>query len=111
MFHPLRAKIGLQLGSGPSTGECSAVPEPKKVKVPFGSKGLVDATEIPVEEANERWTEITLQDGAKMRVKSNVVSAVRIDNEWDDQGNPIYVLNLAPMMITEVPESLKRKKS
>jgi len=80
----------------------------RKVKVPFQGR-VVEGTEVPVEESNERWSDISLQDGARFRLKSSVVSAVRLD-EYDAQGNPIYVLNATPVMvIAEMPDALKRK--
>jgi hypothetical protein len=87
------------------------VPE-RKVKVPYGNKGIVDATEIPVDESNEKWSDVKLSDGAHLRFKSSVVNALRVDGEYDNIGNPIYLLQMSPTMIAvEIPEKLKRKKS
>jgi hypothetical protein len=80
-----------------------------KVKlVPSGQE--VDAFEVPVEESTERWSELKLEDGTILRVKINVIAIHRVPEMWDPQGNPFYVLNMAPVIaILESPERLRRK--
>jgi len=79
----------------------------KKIQVPYNGK-MVTGTEIPVVETTERWTEITLEDGSRLRLKSAVMTGVRIDGEFDIEGNPVYVLNAAPVLaIIEIPDRLK----
>lgn len=85
---------------------------PRKIKIPYGNKGMVNATEIIVEESNERWSDVTLADGTKLKVKSSVISAARVDGEYDPPtGNPVYVLNMTPTIIySDVPNELRKKK-
>lgn len=80
----------------------------RKIQVQFGS-GMVDAIDVPVDESNERWTEIKLQDGAVLRVKMSVISVARIIGQWDQLGNPQYAVNATPTMaVIEVPDKLKK---
>jgi hypothetical protein len=73
---------------------------------------MVSGTEVSVEESLERWSDVTLEDGARIRLKGSVVSAVRVDNEYDPQGNPLYIVNVTPVMsILEMPDDLKQKKN
>jgi len=82
----------------------------KKVQVPYNGR-IVPGTEVPVTETIERWTEISLEDGTRLRLKSAIMTAVRIDGEYDPEGNPMYVLNAAPVLaMIEAPEKLKKKK-
>lgn len=82
----------------------------KKVQIPFGGK-IVSGTEIDVTETIDRATEITLADGSRLRMKSSVISAVRIDGEYDPDGNPMYLVNAAPVLsIIDIPDKLKRNK-
>ena len=68
------------------------------------------AVEVSVENANERWSEYTLEDGTVFRAKINVIGVVRVPNEYDQQGVPIYQVNAQPAIaFVNVPESLKRK--
>jgi hypothetical protein len=79
-----------------------------RVKLPTGQE--VDAFEVPIEESMERWSEFKFEDGTILRAKMNIVSVHRVPDTWDPQGNPFYVLNMAPAMaIIESPEHLRKK--
>ncbi len=81
-----------------------------KVKVPYNDR-VVDGSEVPIDESNERWTDLTLRDGTKLRVKVTVISAVRLDGEYDAAGHPTYLLNMTPVMVLmDVPDHLKKKR-
>lgn len=83
----------------------------KRIKVPFPppSGPMVDASEVQVLESHDRWTEITLEDGTIMRVKPNVMSAIRLDGQYDGEGNPMYGLKAVPIMtIVSSPERLRK---
>ncbi len=71
---------------------------------------IVRGLEVPVEESNERWSEIKLEDGTVIRVKLNVISAVRVPGQFDQAGIPMYVMNMTPTIaILSVPENLRKK--
>jgi hypothetical protein len=87
------------------------VPE-KRVKIPFPAPNspLRDGSEIMVDESSEKWSEFTLEDGTVLRIKTSLVSAVRIDGEFDQEGNPSYSLKMQPQVaVISVPDRLKRK--
>ena len=69
---------------------------------------MADAVEVPVKESAERWTEIQLEDGTNIRTKSVVISVVRLEGQFDPDGNPMYQLRANQLMIVESPEHLKR---
>ncbi len=72
--------------------------------------GVVDAVEVPIEESTERWSEYKLEDGTIFRMKMNVLAVNRVPDQWDPQGNPLYAVNAAPMMIVvESPAHLRKK--
>jgi hypothetical protein len=83
----------------------------RRTKVPIqGTSQLVDGFEVPVEESTERWSEFRLEDGTIFKIKTTVVSAVRVEGQFDTQGNPTYVMNMTPVMaIVEVPDRLRKK--
>jgi hypothetical protein len=70
----------------------------KKIKLPFpdpnapGGMAMVDGSEVTVTESTERWTELRPEDGTVMRVKPNVIAAVRIADRYDQDGNPLYAI-------------------
>jgi hypothetical protein len=85
----------------------------RKVTIPFGAPGeTVGGFEVHVDESNEKWSEYTLSDGTVLRGKLTIVGAVRIDGQYDPQGNPMYSMNMTPtIVVSNVPDRLKQKGS
>lgn len=70
---------------------------------------VAEGFEVPVLESTERWTEVKLEDGSVLRIKPTVVSAIRVQGQYDQEGNPMYALKATnAMMVAEAPEHLKR---
>jgi len=74
----------------------------RRVKVPFPTQNspVRDGWEVQVRESTEKWTEVTLEDGTVLRLKMIVLGAVRIDGEYDPEGNPAYALKMNPVVMT-----------
>jgi hypothetical protein len=86
----------------------SLIERSTKVTLPTG--GIADGVEVPVEETIERWSEVKLEDGTVIRIKTSVISAVRVPGQYDQLGNPMYVINMTPTIaIFSVPENLRKK--
>lgn len=83
----------------------------RKLKfTPPGSKEPVDGVEVSVDSANEKWSEYTLEDGTKIRLRQALVEVTRGVGMFDPEGNPMYFIKAQPIInIVEVPERLKRK--
>jgi S-adenosylhomocysteine hydrolase len=83
----------------------------RKVKIKNPVTGeVVDAIDVPIEEARERWNEYTLEDGTVVRAKINLVSASRVPDMYDATGNPMYIMNATQSFaVVEAPERLRRK--
>jgi hypothetical protein len=91
-----------------SSGIEVAVAERKKIVTINGRP--VPGVDVPIEESNERWSEVKLEDGTTLRVKMTVLSVGRADAEFDATGNPMYSVDMAPVIaVTYVPEHLRRK--
>jgi hypothetical protein len=83
----------------------------RKTKIPFPTptSPLRDGTEIGVKESTERWSEITLDDGSVLRLKPSVFSAVRIEGEWDPEGNPMYAVRAGQVLLVQyAPDGLRK---
>lgn len=77
-----------------------------KIQMP---QGTVDAFIVPIEATYERTTEVDLEDGSKIRVRSVVQNIYRLDGKYDDEGNPIYVANVTNTLSTTfLPPKLRR---
>jgi hypothetical protein len=86
----------------------------KKTKVNLqGTSGPeVEGTEVQILESTERWSEFSLDDGTILRVKMTLLSAVRVDGMYDPEGNPQYVINMAPIIsVKSSPEELRKRES
>jgi hypothetical protein len=82
----------------------------RKVPVTLPTGARAEGVEVQVDESTERWSEFKLQDGTILRVKATVLSAVRVDGEYDPAGNPIYVTNISPVItLASVPDRFRRQ--
>jgi uncharacterized OB-fold protein len=86
------------------------VPE-KRIKIPFPNVpgGTVEGVEVSITESVERWSEVRLEDGSVLRVKPNVIGVVRVDGQYDQEGNPLYALKTSQAMaVVSAPEHLRK---
>lgn len=82
---------------------------PKPIKMTMPGIGLVDAIEVGVSESTERWTDITLEDGSVLRLKSVVLGAIRIEGQYDMEGKPVYSLKINQVMVVvSAPDHLRK---
>ena len=78
----------------------------KQIKGPSGK--LVDGTIIDIDESTEKFSEVKLKDGTILKVKVVAFEAVRIDDQWDQEGNPMYVLKSQTVVsVSESPQHLR----
>src|SRR5262249_4313619 len=81
-----------------------------KVTVPLPTGGTGEGIQVQVEESTERWSEFTLTDGTVVRAKLTIISAVRVDGQFDQEGNPLYMTNATPVFsMVSVPAKLRKK--
>ena len=70
----------------------------------------VEGVVVEVDVSTERFSDITLKDGTRLRIKPVVTEAIRLDDQWDTEGNPIYIVRSANVVtVKDVNEDLKRK--
>lgn len=58
--------------------------------------------------ANEPWTEYQLEDGTIVRVRVIMVRAVKRDGQFNDQGAPLYDLEMQQIVNVDAPSELCR---
>lgn len=78
-----------------------------KIKINFGGKE-VDATPVDVNQASERWNEYFLEDGSVIKIKLVMAKVLRVENEYDREGNPIYITQSTNVVSVDSPKSLRR---
>ena len=79
-----------------------------KVKIQYKDK-MVDATLVDVIQASELWNQYLLDDQTVLKFKTVVSQVVKIDNEYDSDGNPVYVVKSSSIVTVICPEELKKK--
>ncbi len=77
-------------------------------KVPFKGRE-VDATEVDFQTRKEEWNEYQLMDGTSIKMKLVVSEIFRVPDEWDNEGNPLYVVKSQNILVARSPNNIKRQ--
>jgi hypothetical protein len=80
---------------------------PTTVRLPDGRE--LPAIELGFQTAGEHWNEYMLDDGSVVRIKLVVTSVVRIENEYEANGAPVYVAQSTNVMAVSAPDKLRKK--
>ena len=81
----------------------------KKIPDPTDSNRTVDVLVVPIVETQEKYSEITLQDGTTVRTKMTPLEVCRVEGRWDAEGNPVYVVKSQNLVVVDdVPDDLRR---
>ena len=84
----------------------------KKRKIRDPSGKIVDGTWVGIIESTERFSDVKLDDGTHLRVRTVVQEVIRFDNLWDPNGNPVYSVNSTTMpTVLDSPAVLKKPAS
>ena len=68
----------------------------------------VDGLEVRFRSNHEEWNDYTLEDGSNIRMKAVVSEIVRLDGEYDAEGNPVYLVKSTNVLVIKAPDNLKR---
>ncbi len=84
---------------------------PAKARPPAGTIG--EGVAGAIDESTERWSDVKLADGTRVKIKMSVISAARSDKHFDPAtGSPIYSFDMTPqLVVVEVPPGLKKKSN
>lgn len=81
----------------------------RKIKLPLGPLE-VDATEVDISSRKEGLYEYHLEDGSVVRLALVPMQVVRLENAWDADGNPTYLVKHNILVTTiSAPSHLRRK--
>jgi len=81
----------------------------KRIRVGPGPGGEIEGTRVAVTGQQEYWNTYLLEDGSKIRLKVVVKDILRIDGEYDPEGNPLYVLKSQQVLDVDSPDDLQRQ--
>jgi hypothetical protein len=85
------------------------MPGKRRVTLPDGS--AADGTVVTFRSSGEHWNEYLVDDGSVVRIKLVVTDVVRLDDHFDPQGNPVYLVQSTNIMSVDAPENLRREAS
>ena len=78
----------------------------KNVELKIGDK-TVQGTLVDFETIREEYNTYKLSDGATVRMKTVVTSIIRTQ-EFNPDGEPVYIVNSQNVLVADVPDELKR---
>jgi hypothetical protein len=78
----------------------------KKTQLPDGR--TVEGSSVPFQTGGEHWNEYLIEDGSVLKVKLVATEIIKVDGEYDDQGNPLYALHSTQVVVVDSPEDLQR---
>ena len=76
-------------------------------KVPYQGRE-VDADDVSFAILKEDWNRYQLHDGSELRLRLVVSDILRISNEYDAEGNPVYLVKSKNFTTVTSPDELKR---
>ena len=81
----------------------------RQVKVRDQQGKWVEGVTVSIAESTERFSELKLEDGTVLKTKLSSLEAVRVNEQWDADGNPIYILKSQTVLaVSESPNELKK---
>ena len=80
----------------------------RKKKI-LGPQGEIEVTEVGYRTSGEFWNEYLTDDGSVVRVKLVVTDIVRVDGQYDPQGQPAYLVQSSSVVAVSAPEELRKK--
>lgn len=84
---------------------------PGKRKFPLPDGGEVEGTVMTFRSSGEHWNEYLVDDGSVVRIKLVATEIIRLDDQYDAQGNPVYVVQSTNVMSVDAPEGLRKEGS
>jgi len=77
-------------------------------KIKFGGQE-VSAELVEVGQTNEKWNEYLLDDGSVLKMKLVLKKVFRVIDQYDPDGNPVYVAESQNIVTVNAPGNLRRK--
>ena len=74
-----------------------------KVKIQYAGRE-VEATPVEVNQSSEKWNEYLLEDGTVLKMKLILKKVMRVENEFDAEGNPVYVMQTTNVTAVTSPK-------
>lgn len=80
----------------------------KSVKIPYLGRS-VDGVEMDFKTINEEWNEYQISDGSTIRIKLVMTNIVKLSEEVDRDGTPVYVAKTSNVMAASLPGATRKR--
>ncbi len=64
------------------------------------------AVKVKIDESTERWTDISLEDGSSLRLKTIITNVMRLEDEFDADGSPVYLVRSTNILTVDAADHL-----
>jgi hypothetical protein len=71
------------------------------------SQRQVEAEQVDFEARAEPWAAYELSDGTVLKVRTILTNVMRIEGEYDQSGNPVYVVSSQNVIQANAPKKLR----
>lgn len=78
----------------------------RRTRLQYGDKEH-DAWELDFDVEKEDWNIYVVEDGTRLRMKVIVTKLVRIEGQYDEDGNPVYLVKSGNMVVASAPDHLR----
>ena len=68
----------------------------------------VDGIDVDFKVSREDWNHYQLADGTELRMRLIVSEVYMVSGEYDQEGNPVYVVKSTTMVVAKSPDHLKK---
>ncbi|MGF1473776.1 MAG: hypothetical protein ACFB50_18800 [Rubrobacteraceae bacterium] len=82
----------------------------RKKRVPLPDGRVIEGTVMNFQTGGEHWNEYLVDDGTVVRVKLVVTEIIRLDGEYNAQGEPIYTVESTNVSAISAPEELHQSE-
>lgn len=78
-------------------------------KVPFPDGTAGEAEVLGFRSTGEHWNEYLVDDGTVLRMKLVVTEVLRVQDQHDQAGNPVYLVQSTNVLAVDAPEELRQQ--
>ncbi|MDP3919873.1 MAG: hypothetical protein Q8R76_03605 [Candidatus Omnitrophota bacterium] len=78
-----------------------------KVTIKLGGR-QVEAAPMDVNQSSERWNEYLLEDGSVVKMKLVLKKVLKVENQYDAEGNPLYIMQSTNVSAVTSPKHLRK---
>lgn len=80
----------------------------RRITLPNGEQ--IEADVIGYRANAEHWNEYLLDDGTVLRLKPVVTEILRVEGQYDQNGNPGYIVQATNVTAVDAPDELRRQE-